>query len=130
MDPPIGPENPPIGLYALILTAVCDPLMLRDPLTDQLKIERAFMAYLPKGVFVMPNDFKHDHYWKQLGQFTAMLQTRVSKRRWKEILGSLASIADEKAAADDDEDSDDMPSLSVLSAYRAGICVPESPAKF
>lgn len=25
---PISPENPPIGLYALILTAVCDPCAL------------------------------------------------------------------------------------------------------
>lgn len=89
------------------------------------------MAYLPKGVFTMPKDFKHEYYWKQLSQFTTTLQTKVSERRWEGILKSIA-IADEKGAADSDdgEDSDDIPSLSVLSAYRAGICVPESPAKF
>lgn len=89
------------------------------------------MAYIPKGVFTTPKDFKHDYYWKQLGQFRNFLETKVSEWRWAEILGSLEAhaIANEKVVTDEDNNGDDVPNLSVLLAYRAGIYIPESPTK-
>jgi len=84
------------------------------------------MAYLPKGIFTTPKDFKHDHYWKQLSEFMNMLQTRVSKQCWLEVLSSII-ILDEKATTD--EDVDGVPNLSVFSACHVGIYIPKSPTK-
>jgi hypothetical protein len=74
----------------------------------------------------MPKDFKHNHYWKQLSEFTNMLQTRVSKQCWLEVLGSVV-VLDEKAVSD--EDVDGVLNLSVLSVYCVGIYIPKSPTK-
>jgi hypothetical protein len=124
LQPRIGPETPPIGLYGLILTAVSvyDALEYFDVYSSYQQIDRALSAYLPKGVFSTPDDFKHDFYWKQLQQFVRKMKT-VKTSRWEVIfdatLGASASEADPGHVGN----------ISVVSNYRDELYIPGSPLK-
>jgi hypothetical protein len=118
----INSECPPIGLYALVLTAVSCALNVLFVISTHVcrKVDRALNAYLPKGVFSVPDDFKHDFYWKQLQQFVRKVKI-VGPSRWEEIFYATldAPEADMGHAGD----------MSVISSYRDELYIPGSPVK-
>jgi len=87
------------------------------------QIDRVLNAYLPKGEFSTPDDFKHDFYWKQLQQFVRKVKT-VKASRWKEIF--IATLGASGSEADPDDRIGD---LSVMSTYRDDLYIPGSPVK-
>ena len=69
----------------------------------------------------MPNDFKHDFYWKQLQQFVRKVKT-VKTSRWEEIF-------DATIGAGAEADVGHVGNMSVLSSYRDELYIPGSPIK-
>jgi len=82
-----------------------------------------FNAYLPRGVFSTPDDFKHDFYWKQLQQYVRKVKT-VKASRWKVIFAATLGASGSEADPDDH-----IGDLSVTSNYRDDLYIPGSPVK-
>ncbi|KAF8266370.1 hypothetical protein EI94DRAFT_1803221 [Lactarius quietus] len=100
LHPSLGPNNPPKGLYALILTAV----------------ERAIRAYTT-GVFNTPGDFNHQSTWRAMKDFYRMFE-KTRPYHWEDVL-----------TFDDHDDPEDHIDDSTLSAYCADFFLPSSPTK-
>ncbi|KAI9429815.1 hypothetical protein H4582DRAFT_1825696 [Lactarius indigo] len=101
--PQLGAENPPIGLYIVVLVAV----------------ERAFKTFV-KGTFKDPPQFSNENTWRSINDFRASL-LRLDTERWDRILGALG--ASDVLGADPDA------GLSTLSAYRGDLLSFTSPMK-
>ncbi|KAN0135021.1 hypothetical protein V8E53_007139 [Lactarius tabidus] len=98
LHPSLGPRNPPIGLYALILTA----------------LERALRAHMT-GAFNAPGDFNHRTTWNPMKDFYKILN-RVHESHWGQAL-SFEDYNDSMESHVDD---------SMLSAYRMDFYLPPS----
>ncbi|KAF8259891.1 hypothetical protein EI94DRAFT_1812528 [Lactarius quietus] len=68
LQPSLGPRNPPMGLYALILTAV----------------KHAFRAYMT-GAFNTPNEFNQQATWGVINDYYSKLG-QVPERSWAHML--------------------------------------------
>jgi hypothetical protein len=79
-------------------------------------------AYIPKGVFSLPKDFKHNFYWKQLQQYVHKVKT-IKTSRWGEIFD--ATLGGSPSETDLDHGGD----VSVLSTYCNELYIPGSPVK-
>ncbi|KAI9430663.1 hypothetical protein H4582DRAFT_1823707 [Lactarius indigo] len=101
--PQLGAENPPIGLYIVVLVAV----------------ERAFKTFV-KGTFKDPPQFSNENTWCSINDFRASL-LHLDTERWDRILGALG--ASDVLGADPDV------GLSTLSAYRGDLLSFTSPMK-
>ncbi|KAF8802531.1 hypothetical protein BYT27DRAFT_6764428 [Phlegmacium glaucopus] len=103
LSPALSAQNPPKGLYALILAAV----------------ERAFFAHR-KGTFVKPPNFARDNTWRSLVDFYSHLDL-LSVNCWKSMFefNSGGHNGDDSLCGDE----------SMISTYRAGLYIPLSPQK-
>ncbi|KAH8979320.1 hypothetical protein EDB86DRAFT_3108055 [Lactarius hatsudake] len=93
--PQIGAENPPIGLYIVVLVAV----------------ERAFKTFV-KGTYKDPPQFSNENTWRSINDFRESL-LRLDAERWDRVLGALRPS--NVLGADPDA------GLSTLSAYRGDL---------
>jgi hypothetical protein len=117
--PSLGPRNPPKGLYAMLMTAVCCPSHCNSnfDLTGRVQqVERAMRAH-KKGVFNAPPDFNHQSVWTSMGDYYRILG-RTSQSRWTQAL-----------KFEDDDIIENHADYSLLSAYRADFTFPSSPIK-
>ncbi|KAH9029754.1 hypothetical protein EDB83DRAFT_2229847, partial [Lactarius deliciosus] len=101
--PQIGAENPPIGLYIVVLVAV----------------ERAFKTFV-KGTYKDPPQFSNENTWRSINDFRESL-LRLDAERWDRVLGALRPS--NVLGADPDA------GLSTLSAYRGDLVSFASPMK-
>ncbi|KAF8257927.1 hypothetical protein EI94DRAFT_1708464, partial [Lactarius quietus] len=69
--PTIGAQNPPIGLYILILTAV----------------ERAYKSFI-MGTYKLPTQFSNENVWRTMDEYHKCL-LQLSAGQWAQILDSL-----------------------------------------
>ncbi|KAH9069690.1 hypothetical protein EDB83DRAFT_2580974 [Lactarius deliciosus] len=69
--PQIGAENPPIGLYIVVLVAV----------------ERAFKTFV-KGTYKDPPQFSNENTWHSINDFCESL-LRLDAEHWDRVLGAL-----------------------------------------
>lgn len=69
----------------------------------------------------MPNDFKHDFYWKQLQQFVRKVKT-VKTSCWEEIFDATIGAGAEAVVGH-------VGNMSVLSSYHDELYIPGSPIK-
>jgi len=79
-------------------------------------------VYLPKGVFSVPKDFKHDFYWKQLQQYVCKVKT-IKTSRWGEIFDAMLG------GSPSETDLDHGGNVSVMSTYRDKLYIPGSSVK-
>ncbi|KAH8977056.1 hypothetical protein EDB86DRAFT_3250411 [Lactarius hatsudake] len=93
--PQIGAENPPIGLYIIVLVAV----------------ERSFKTFV-KGTYKDPPQFSNENTWRSINDFRESL-LRLDAERWDRVLGALRPS--NVLSADPDA------GLSTLSAYRGDL---------
>ncbi|KAH8980297.1 hypothetical protein EDB86DRAFT_3248061 [Lactarius hatsudake] len=93
--PQIGAENPPIGLYIVVLVAV----------------ERVFKTFV-KGTYKDPPQFSNENTWRSINDFRESL-LRLDAERWDRVLGALRPSS--VLGADLDA------GLSTLSAYRGDL---------
>ncbi|KAN0130004.1 hypothetical protein V8E53_012158 [Lactarius tabidus] len=98
LHPSLGPRNPPIGLYALILIA----------------LEHALRAHMT-GAFNAPGDFNHWTTWNLMKDFYKILN-RVHESHWGQAL-SFEDYNDSMESCVDD---------SMLSAYCMDFYLPPS----
>ncbi|KAH9051366.1 hypothetical protein EDB83DRAFT_2397699 [Lactarius deliciosus] len=101
--PQIGAENPPIGLYIVVLVAV----------------ERAFKTFV-KGTYKDPPQFSNENTWRSINDFRESL-LRLDAERWDRVLGALRPSNVLGANPD--------AGLSTLSAYRGDLVSFASPMK-
>ncbi|KAI9440159.1 hypothetical protein BJY52DRAFT_1195572 [Lactarius psammicola] len=99
LHPSLGSKNPPMGLYAMILTAV--KCVMRAHLT---------------GGFNVPGDFNHRTTWNSMNDFSRILD-QVSEPRWAQALDFV------------DCEMENRMDESLLSAYCADFHLSPSPTK-
>jgi len=124
---PIDKKNPPEGLYALVLTAVCVNWFFASEflfLYFNLKGWTRFCCP-PHGCLYCPPHFNHENCWKPLEDFLENLD-KIKESRWKTILQFHKIDDDDDTAANDHEKNADR---SMISACRAGMYIPSSPLK-
>ncbi|KAF8258695.1 hypothetical protein EI94DRAFT_1814782 [Lactarius quietus] len=102
LQPLLGPRNPPLGLYAMILTAV----------------ERAMRAYA-KGVFNPSGDFNQRTSWPTMQTFYLGFD-HVCDFQWAEALDFDKTENIESPCANQ----------SLLSAFHMDFYIPSSPQKW
>jgi hypothetical protein len=123
--PPIGPHNPPIGLYILILTAVSHKcrksLVLAWMLNVYSQVEHASMSFRD-GTFRAPLQFLSECTWQAIELFHKLLAS-LQPKQWGCVLDSLGPQGEQYHNHVDQDD------YEILSAYRGSLANFRSPLK-
>ncbi len=92
--------------------------------SDCMKVERAFSAY-KNGGYVAPPLFNHENCWKPLRDFSGNLG-KVKEERWASILRTAQCHFESNHNSDSDDGVAARADESMISAFRAGVYIPES----
>ena len=117
--PRIGAQNPPIGLYILILTAVgleIRPSYVVNYCTTYSQVEHAFKAFI-QGTYKEPPQFSNENVWHSLEDFRKSL-LHLDSLQWDRIL-DVHELPEERYV--------NNVKYSTLSAYRGGLVGFSSP---
>lgn len=125
-DGAINQTRPPIGLFALILAAVCSLFVsLSSYPHSRSKLERAVRGYV-KGIRTAVHDFSDKFSGDRVIEYATSC-SKVKAHNWQEILEICGTV--DIPVPDEDLSDDEMADISLLDQQRGALFDFSSPVK-